>query len=213
METTGRIRILLADDHPMMRRGLVEEINAQSDMQVVAEASSGEEALSLYRQASPDVSLIDLRMPEIDGLETIRRIRAFDSNAKTIILTTSLADIQVFRAFQEGAYSYLLKNMLRAELLETLRTVAKGKKKVPGEVAAKLAEHALDQRLSAREVAVLQQASRGNSNKRIADVLRLSEHTIKTHFKNILQKLGAQDRTHAVAIAHKRGFFDVNEEL
>ncbi|WP_263409837.1 response regulator [Terriglobus tenax] len=213
MEGPNQIRILLADDHPMMRRGLVEEINAHNDMRVVAEASTGMEAISLYRQASPDVSLIDLRMPEIDGLETIRRIRAIDPNAKTVILTTSLADVQVLRAFQHGAFSYLLKSMLRAELIETLRTVAKGQKKVPGEVAVKLAEHALDQRLSEREIAVLQQASRGNSNKRIADVLRLSEHTVKTHFKNILQKLRAHDRTHAVAIAHRRGFFDVTEGL
>lgn len=207
----AQIRVLVADDHPMMRRGLIEEINGQPDLLVVAEAANGREAVALFDQQRPDIALIDIRMQEVDGIEAIRQIRAKYPVAKTIILTTALGDVQVVRAFKAGAFGYLLKHMLRAELLDTIRKVSRGQKQVPREVAEALAEHALDDSLSDREVAVLRQASKGHSNKIIASELRLSEHTVKTHFKNILGKLRANDRTHAVAIAHKRGFFDVSE--
>jgi len=204
------IRILIADDHPIMRRGLVEEINGQSDMQVVAEAANGQDAVTLFSRHVPDIALIDLRMPDLDGIEVITAIHHRYPAARTIVLTTALGDVQIVRAFRAGAFSYLLKNMLRTELLDTIRAVHRGKKRIPEQVAAQLAEYALDDNLSIREITVLRHASNGQSNKMIADSLQLSEHTVKTHFKNILSKLRANDRTHAVTIATKRGYFDLS---
>jgi DNA-binding NarL/FixJ family response regulator len=199
---------LIADDHPIMRRGLTEEINAQPDMHVVAEAENGREAIRLFMQERPDVCLIDLRMPDLDGIDVLESIKTRYPSARIIILTTAPGDVQIVRAFRAGAFSYVLKNMLRLELMDTIRAVHGGRKRIPQSVASVIAEHALDDNLSIREVAVLKSASNGNSNKMIADCLDLSEHTVKTHFKNILSKLRANDRTHAVTIAMKRGYFE-----
>lgn len=212
MDPLPSLRIMIADDHPILRRGLVEEINGQADMQVIAEATNGHEAVSMFKEFRPDVSLIDLRMPGLDGIAAIKQIRSVNPTAKTIVLSTAAGDIWVVRSFQAGACSYLLKNMVRKELTSTIRAVAKGVRRVPPEIAEALAEYALDDKLSDREIDVLREASYGNSNKIIADHLRLSEHTVKTHFKNILSKLRANDRTHAVTIALKRGFFDLTVE-
>lgn len=203
------IRILIADDHPIMRRGLVEEINSQNGMSVVAEAASGKEAMALLGDLQPDIAIVDLRLPDINGIALITEFRKLSPHARTIVLTTAMGDVQIIRAFQAGAHSYLLKNMLRTELIQTIRTVAAGKRRIPPQVAAQMAKHALDDNLSAREVDVLTCASSGRSNKMIADELRLSEHTVKTHFKNILSKLRANDRTHAVTIALQRGYFEL----
>ena len=208
MEAAEKIKVLIAEDHPIMRRGLSEEINSQADMQVVGEATSGTEAVALFFKYRPDVAVIDLRMPDGDGIQAIGAIRERHPQARTIILTTALGDVQIVRAFRAGARSYLLKSMVRTELIDTIRMVAAGKKRIPPEIAAQMAEHALDDDLSHREVDVLRHASNGNSNKMIADRLSLSEHTVKTHFKNILSKLRANDRTHAVSIVTKRGFLD-----
>jgi DNA-binding NarL/FixJ family response regulator len=208
MERAESISVLIAEDHPIMRRGLADEINSQPDMHVVAEAATGLEATELYFKHRPTVAVLDLRMPGRDGIEVISEVRLRFPQARTIVLTTALGDVQIVRAFRAGASSYLLKSMVRSELTDTIRTVARGKKRIPQEIAAQMAEHALDDDLSNREVDVLRHASNGNSNKMIADQLALSEHTIKTHFKNILSKLRANDRTHAVSIATKRGFLD-----
>lgn len=208
VETSATIRILIADDHPILRKGLVEEIQAHSDMLVVAEAANGREAIDLCKLHRPDIALIDVRMPEVDGITVIERIRQFSPATRSIVLTTAMGDVQMVRAFRVGAHSYLLKNTLRKELVQTIRTVASGQRRILPEVAARMAEHSLDDALSAREIDVLTSASNGRSNKMIADDLRLSEHTVKTHFKNILSKLRANDRTHAVTIALKRGYLD-----
>lgn len=208
MPEQERIRVLIADDHPIMRRGLKEEINEQSDLEVVAEAASGREAIDLYLKHVPHVAVIDLRMPDLDGIEVITAIRRRYAIARTIVLTTAIGDVQIVKAFRAGAHSYLLKSMVRKDLIETIRIVAKGQKRIPPEIAAQMAEYSLKDSLSPREVDVLRHAADGNSNKMIADQLTLSEHTVKTHFKNILSKLEARDRTHAVSIAMKRGFLD-----
>jgi len=208
MPEAGRIRVLVADDHPIMRRGLADEINDHPELTVIAQAATGREAVEQYFAHVPDVAIIDMRLPDVDGIEVITSIRARYPQAKTVILTTAIGDVQIVRAFRAGAYSYLLKSMVRRELTETILLVARGQKRIPQEIAAQLAEHALSETLSSREVDVLQHAADGNSNKMIADRLGLSEHTVKTHFKNILSKLSAKDRTHAVSIAIKRGFFE-----
>ena len=212
MQTSTSLRIMIADDYPILRRGLIEEINDQQDMHVVAEATNGHEAVHMYKEFKPDVSLIDLRMPGLDGIGAIGKICAMDSSAKAIVLSTTIGDVWVARAFQAGARNYLLKNMARKELTSTIRTVSRGQRQVPPEVADALVEYALNDSLSDREISVLQEASYGNSNKMIADHLQLSEHTVKTHFKNIFSKLHANDRTHAVTIALRRGFFNLRIE-
>jgi len=213
MERTDTIRILVADDHPIMRRGLVEVINGQPAMRVVAEATTGREAIELFSKHAPDVALIDVRMPDEDGINVIEEIRSSFPAARIIVLTTAMGDVQIVRALRAGAFSYLLKSVVRNELIDTIQKVARGQKHIPPQVAAQMAEHAMDEALSSREITVLQCASDGNSNKNIADTLRLSEHTVKTHFKNILGKLQANDRTHAVIIALKRGYLHLPNAL
>jgi DNA-binding NarL/FixJ family response regulator len=203
------IRVLIADDHPLMRRGLVEEINSQEDMKIVAEAATGRECVQLFDEHRPDVALIDLRMPDLDGIETISAIRAKHPAARTVVLTTELGEAQIFKAFQVGAVSYLLKSMVRKQLIETIRMTANGQRRIPPQIAERLADFAINDALSPREISVLQKAATGCSNKMIADALKLSEHTVKTHFKNILSKLGANDRTHAVTLALQRGYFQI----
>jgi DNA-binding NarL/FixJ family response regulator len=207
--STKRIRILCVDDHPLLREGIAAVLEAQADMELVAEASSGREAIASFRQHRPDVTLMDLRLPDISGIEAIRAIRADFPNARIVVLTTYDGDAQALSALRAGASGYLLKRALRTELLDTIRTVHVGKRRIPPDVATGIAEHAAEDALTAREIAVLQRVAAGKSNKLIAAELSVSEGTVKAHMKSILPKLGARDRTHAVMIAVKRGILDV----
>ena len=208
MTGVRQIRVLTVDDHPLMRRGIAGEINEQPDMQVVAEAADGKEAVLVFRAHRPDITLMDLRMPNASGLEAMIEIRKEFPDARFIVLSTVAGDIQVVRAFQAGAKGYLLKNLLRTELIDTIRAVHAGRKKVPPEVAQLLADHFTEDDLTGREVQILQGVARGKSNKIVADHLNISENTVKNHVKSILSKLGANDRTHAVVIALQRGIIE-----
>ena len=203
------IGVLAIDDHPLMMAGISGEINAQPDMRVVAEANDGDEALELFRKHRPDVTLMDIRMPKVNGIAAIAAIRQEFPHARIIVLTTAGGDALALRAFKAGAVGYLLKNLLRTELVETIRQVHKGHKRVPPEIAMQIAEHSADDSITARELEVLRGVACGSSNKLIASDLNISEHTVKNHLKSILSKLGANDRTHAVMIALKRGFLDM----
>ncbi len=208
-ETRQRIRILAVDDHPVLREGLATMIASQNDMVLVAEAGTGAEAVIRFREHRPDVTLMDLRLPDMNGIDAIRTIRADFPAARIIVLTTYLGDVQAVRALKAGAQGYLLKETLRRDLLDTLRAVHAGERRVPAEVAAELAVHAMDDALTDREIEVLKLISTGCSNKAVADNLLITEDTVKGHVRNILSKLSANDRTHAVTIALKRGFFDL----
>ena len=203
------IRILAVDDHPMLREGIAALLASQSDMKLVGEASNGREALEQFRKHRPDLTLMDLQMPDMDGIEAMVAICSEFPEARIIVLTTYKGDIQVLRALKAGARAYLLKGLLRKELLETIRAVHAGQKRIPPEVAAELADHAIDDALTSREIDVLRLIAGGNANKLIADRLSIAEETVKGHVKNILSKLGASDRTHAVTIALKRGIIDL----
>ncbi|MBN9661421.1 MAG: response regulator transcription factor [Acidobacteria bacterium] len=203
------IRVISVDDHPLLREGLAALINSQTDMQLVGEASDGHEALEVFRTHLPDITLMDLQMPETSGIDAMNSIRAEFPDARIIVLTTYAGDVQVSRALKAGAKGYLLKGSLRKELLETIRAVHAGHKRVSSELAVALAEHATDETLSPREVEVLRLVAGGNANKEIAGQLFLTEETVKSHVRNILAKLGANDRTHAVAIGVKRGIIDL----
>ena len=203
------IRILTVDDHPLLREGIAAVIEGQPDMTLVAEATNGREAIESFRNHRPDVVLMDLRMPDMNGIEAIRAIRAEFPAARIVVLTTYAGDVQALGALKAGASGYLLKSMLRKDLLDTIRTVHAGKRRIPPEIATQIAEHAADDALTEREIDVLRRVGSGNSNKQIAAQLAISEGTVKAHMKNILPKLGARDRTHAVMIAVKRGIMDV----
>jgi DNA-binding NarL/FixJ family response regulator len=209
MTPDRRIRILIVDDHPLMRSGIAGEINAQQDMTVVAEAENGELALSLFRLHRPDVTLLDLKMPRMNGIDCLQQIRAEFRQARVIVLTTAAGDIQARRAFEAGAVGFLFKDTLRSELVNTIRMIHAGGRKIPAEVAQQIAEHTADDVLSDRELEVLRSVARGHSNKIVAAELSISEHTVKNHLKNILSKLNADDRTHAVMIALKRGYIEL----
>jgi DNA-binding NarL/FixJ family response regulator len=202
------IRILAVDDHPLLRRGLAAVLNVEPDMKLVAEASNGEDAIEKFRTHRPDVVLMDLQMPGLNGIEATSRILSEFSDARIIVLTTYQGDVQVLRALQAGARAYLLKGHDR-ELIETIHAVYEGRKKIPPEIAAELADHATDEALSEREIDVLRLIAAGNSNKQIADRLSVAEATIKSRISNILSKLGASDRAHAVTIALKRGIIEL----
>ncbi|MEN3330962.1 MAG: hypothetical protein V7641_327 [Blastocatellia bacterium] len=199
------IRILTVDDHALLRDGIAALVATQADMKVVAEASNGREAIELFRTLRPDVTLMDIQMPELDGIEALITIRSEFPDARIIVLTTYKGDVQAMRALKAGAQAYLLKSLLRQELLTTIRDVHAGRKRIGQEVAAQLANHLGDDALTAREIEVLRLISDGNSNKLIASHLSVSEDTVKGHVKNILSKLSANDRTHAVTIGIKRG--------
>lgn len=203
------IRILSVDDHPLLREGVAALLATQPDMTLVAEASNGREAIEHFRKHHPDVTLMDLQMPDIDGIDAMIAIREEFPAARIIVLTTYKGDVQVLRALKAGARAYLLKGLLRKELLETIRLVHAGHKRIWPEVATELAEHAADEALSAREVEVLRLIAGGNANKAIAWQLSITEETVKGHVKNILAKLAANDRTHAVTIGLKRGIIDL----
>jgi DNA-binding NarL/FixJ family response regulator len=204
-----RIRILTVDDHPLLREGIAALVNAESDMKLVAEASNGEEAIKQFRLHRPDVTLMDLQMPALNGIEAVARIRAEFPDARIIVLTTYTGDVQALRALKAGARAYILKGHVHRELLEAIRAVHAGKKRIPPEVAAELADHAAENELSSREIEVLRLIASGNTNKLIADQLSIREETVKSHVTNILSKLGANDRTHAVTIGLKRGIIDL----
>jgi DNA-binding NarL/FixJ family response regulator len=203
------IRILTVDDHPMLREGIAALVASQPDMKLVAEASTGREALEQFRKHRPDLTLMDLQMPDMDGIEAMVAICSEFPDARIIVLTTYRGDIQVLRALKAGARAYLLKGLLRKELLETIRAVHAGQKRISPDVAVELADHALDDALTSREIDVLRLIARGHANKLIADQLGITEDTVKGHVKNILSKLGASDRTHAVTIALKRGIIEL----
>jgi len=203
------IKVLTVDDHPLMMAGISGEINAQPDMHVVAEATDGDEALNMFRAQRPDVTLMDIRMPKINGIDAINAIRSEFPKAKIIVLSSTAGDVQVLRAFKAGAVGYLLKNLLRTELVETIRSVHAGHRRIPPAIAQQLALHAGDDALTAREIEVLRGVAKGQSNKIIGNDLNIAEHTVKNHIKSILSKLGADDRTGAAMMALRRGYIDL----
>ncbi|MFC6644648.1 response regulator [Granulicella cerasi] len=203
------IRLMTVDDHPVFRDGVGAMIATQKDMELVASAATGEEALELFALHRPDITLVDLRLPDMNGLEVIAAIRKRYPVARTIVLTTYSGDVQVTRAMRAGACGYLLKSMLRLHMLEAIRVVHAGRRHIPPEIASGVAEYAADDVLTARELEVLQEVSTGSANKIVASKLKISEDTVKAHMKSILSKLDANDRTHAVTIAMRRGFLDL----
>ena len=204
------IRILTVDDHPLLREGIAFLVKTQQDMELVAEASDGEEAIEQFRRHRPDVTLMDLRMPNLNGTEAISRIKNEFPDAKIIVLSTYAGDVQVLRAIKAGARGYIVKGHVHRELLDAIRTVHAGHKRIPPEIAAELAEHAADDQLSSREIDVLRLIGAGNANKQIADKLLIEETTVKNHISSILSKLGANDRAHAVTIGLKRGIIELD---
>jgi DNA-binding NarL/FixJ family response regulator len=212
MSEIQTIRVLTVDDHPLMMAGIAGEINAQPDMRVVAQASDGDDAIAKFRAHRPDVTLMDIRMPKVNGIDAITAIRAEFPRARIVVLTTASGDIQALRAFKAGAVGYLLKNLLRTELIDTIRMVHAGQRRIPPEIAQQLAQHAADDALTARELDVLRGIAKGQSNKVIAFNLNIVEHTVKNHIKSILSKLDANDRTGAAMIAVRRGYIDLSED-
>jgi DNA-binding NarL/FixJ family response regulator len=204
-----RIRILSVDDHALLRKGIATIINSQPDMVLVSQASCGNEAIEQYRDLKPDVTLMDLRLPDLNGIDALIAIRAEFPEARIIMLTTFEGDVEIQRALEAGARGYLLKNMPPSELLQVIRQVHAGKKRVPPEIAAQLAEHMSDESLTRREIEVLEQVAGGNRNKDIGERLFISEETVKVHVKHIMDKLGARDRTQAIAIAVRRGIIQL----
>jgi DNA-binding NarL/FixJ family response regulator len=203
MET--RIRLLSVDDHPLLREGIAAIINCQSDMSVVGTASNGKEGIEAVRTLKPDVTLLDLQLPDLSGIDVLIAIRSEFADASVIVLTTFERDVEVQRALKAGARGYLLKSMPPKQMLDTIRQVHAGKKSIPPEIAAGLAEHVGDETLSDREVQVLRHVAEGNRNREIGKRLFIAEETVKVHLKHIMEKLGASDRTEAVAIAARRG--------
>jgi DNA-binding NarL/FixJ family response regulator len=206
---SGVIRILTVDDHALLRKGIAALVNAEPDMKLIAEASTGAEAIKEFKKHLPDVTLMDLQMPDMSGIQAVIGIRKDFPNARIIVLTTYAGDVQVVRALKAGARGYLLKGQVNRELLEAIRAVHAGQKRIPAEVATQMAEHTAEDDLSSREIDVLRLIAAGNANKEIANQLFIAEETVKSHVTNILAKLGANDRTHAVTTALKRGIIQL----
>jgi DNA-binding NarL/FixJ family response regulator len=205
----ARIRVFCVDDHPLLREGIGTVINNQPDMLVVAEASNSQQAIEQFGKHKPDVTLMDLRLPDMNGIDTMIAIRAQFPDARVIILTTFEGDVEIQRAFEAGARAYMLKSMPPKDMVDTIRQVHAGKKRIPPEIATHLAEHYSDESLTGREVEVLRQIAGGNRNRDIAEKLFITEETVKVHIKHIMEKLGASDRTHAVAIGVRRGIIQL----
>jgi DNA-binding NarL/FixJ family response regulator len=212
MSTTSNpdpIRVLSVDDHPLIREGIAAILEAEPDMKLVGEATNGRDAIEGFRRHQPDVTLMDLRMPDVGGLEAIARIRSEFSDARIIVLTSYAGDAQAIGALNAGASGYLLKNMLRRDMLDAIRAVHAGMQCIPAQIAREIEEHASDDVLTARELDVLKRVAAGRSNKAIAAELQISNSTVKAHLKAILSKLDADGRTHGVMIAVKRGIIDI----
>jgi DNA-binding NarL/FixJ family response regulator len=205
MTDQRQIRVFSVDDHPLLREGIAAIINSQPDMLMVAQASNGRDAHQMFRQHLPDVTLMDLRLPDISGIDAMIAIRSEFPDARVVVLTTFEGDVEIQRALAAGARGYILKNMPPRDLVEVVRQVHAGKKRIPHEIASRLAEHMSDESLTEREIDVLQHVAGGNRNREIAEQLSISEETVKVHVKHIMEKLGANDRTGAVAIAVRRG--------
>ena len=209
MNDQPSIRILSVDDHPLLSEGIATIINSQDDMTLISQASSGADAIQQYREHRPDVTLMDLRLPDLSGIDAMIAIRTEFPEARIVMLTTFEGDVEIQRSLQAGARGYLLKNMAPSEILDVIRKVHSGKTRVPPQVASQLAEHMSDEALTSREVEVLRKVADGNRNKDIADLLFISEETVKVHIKHIMDKLGAKDRTQAIAIGVRRGIIEL----
>ena len=207
--STPSIRILSVDDHPLLQEGIAAMIRSQPDMELVGEARNGRDALQKFRETAPDVTLMDLRLPDMNGIDVMIAIRAEFPEARIVVLTTFEGDAEIQRALAAGARGYLLKSMPPRELLDAIRQVHAGKKRIPTEIAVRLAEHLSDEALTPREVEVLRQVASGNRNRDVAERLFISEETVKVHVKHIMDKLGASDRTEAVSIAIRRGIIQL----
>jgi len=208
-DDTVRIRVFTVDDHPLLREGIATLVNSQPDMTLVGQASTGHEAVQEFRRHRPDVTLLDLRLPDMSGIDVMSAIRTDFPQARLLVLTTFDGDIEIQRALAAGAHGYLLKSMPPNEMVEAIRQVHAGRKRIPAEVAAHIAEHLGEEALTARELEVLRQVAIGNRNKEIAERLFISEETVKVHVKHVMEKLGASDRTQAVAIAVRRGIIQL----